>query len=46
MNDTETRAWLDNERRRILGDDTSISDPEIDAFVNSATVAIRYAWLN
>ncbi len=46
MNNTETRVWLDNERRRILGDDTNLPDPEVDAFVNSATVAIRYAWLN
>ena len=46
MNNTETKAWLDNEWRRILGDDTNLPDTEIDAFVNSATVAIRYAWLN
>lgn len=45
MNNVETRAWLDNEWRRISGGGTTVPDPEIDAFVNSSTVAVRYAFV-
>ena len=45
MNNAETRAWLDNEWRRIGEGDTTFPDPEIDAFVNSSTIAIRYAFV-
>lgn len=45
MNNAETKAWLDSEWRRITDSDTTIPDPEVDAFVNSSTVAIRYAFV-
>ena len=43
MNNEEVRQWLDVEWTRILGEEDSAPDPEIDQFINSSIVSIRYA---
>ncbi len=45
MNENELKHWLDNRWEEVLTDYTSDPDPEIDRFVNSSVVSIRYAFL-
>ena len=45
MNHAEVRAWLDGEWEKVLERQSHESDPEIDCFTNSNSVAIRYAFV-
>lgn len=45
MNNAEAREWLEAEWERVLEEGASDPDPEIDRFVNSKTVALRYAFV-
>ena len=43
MNNKEARQWLDEEWAKVLSEDTSAPDPEIDQFIESPVLGIRYA---
>ena len=43
MNNEEIRQWLDGEWTRILDEEVCAPDPEIDQFIHSSIVSIRYA---
>ena len=43
MNNEEVRKWLDSVWHDVLDEGSTDSDPEIDAFVDSTRVGIRYA---
>ena len=43
MNNEEIRQWLDGEWTRILDKEVHAPDPEIDQFIHSSIVSIRYA---
>lgn len=45
MDPKESRQWLDAEWESILAEDPSDPDPEIDIFVNSGIVSLRYAFV-
>ncbi len=45
MNEDELRQWLDNRWEDVLADYAGDPDPEVDRFVDSSIVSIRYAFL-
>ena len=45
MDSKESRQWLDTEWQDILAEDPGDPDPEIDIFVNSGIVSLRYAFV-
>ena len=45
MDPQESRRWLDAEWQNILAEGPNTSDPEIDVFVNSEIVSLRYAFV-
>ena len=45
MNDDELTEWLELRWRSILANTNTEEDPDVDRFVNSTTVSIRYAFV-
>ena len=45
MNAAAARRWLDAEWEKALENPSETPDPEIDRFINSTTVSIRYAFV-
>ncbi len=45
LSNAEIRRWLDDEWERVLESGNPNSDPEVDQFVNSGVVSIRYAFM-
>lgn len=45
MDPQEVRQWLDMEWQNVLAEESSNPDPEIDRFVNSKFVSLRYAFV-
>ena len=43
MTNEEARRWLDKEWQQVLAEEDQPPDPQIDQFVNSSIVSIRYA---
>ena len=45
MNETEAKKWLEQDWSKNLEKGSGDTDPEIDAFVNSSMVSLRYCFI-